>query len=151
SHRISSRRRYSRGPRPCTGSTRRTSAGTPMESLAFHQARRQVFPVCRFPMKIVQTPNLLVILYEYQTIFRQIFTDGRPLPENPNPTWMGYSVGKWEGDTLIVTTAGYNDRTTLDRAGHPHTEALRVTERFHRRDFGHIDLQVMLDDPKAYT
>jgi hypothetical protein len=64
---------------------------------------------------------------------------------------MGYSIGHWEGDTLVVTTAGYNDRTTLDLAGHPHTEALRVTERFHRRDVGHLDLQVTFDDPKAYT
>jgi hypothetical protein len=102
-------------------------------------------------MKIVQTPNLVVVLYEYETLFRQIFTDGRALPDDPNPTWMGYSVGHWEGDTLVVTTAGFNDRTTLDLAGHPHTEALRVTERFHRRDAGHIDLQVTLDDPKAYT
>jgi hypothetical protein len=102
-------------------------------------------------MKIVQTPNLVVVLYEYETMFRQIFTDGRALPEDPNPTWMGYSIGHWDGDTLVVTTAGYNDRTTLDLGGHPHTEALRVTERFHRRDAGHIDLQVTLDDPKAYT
>lgn len=104
-----------------------------------------------FPMKILQTPNLVVILYEYQTIFRQIFTDGRALPQDANPTWMGYSVGHWDGDTLVVTTAGYNDRTTIDLAGHPHTEALRVTERYRRRDAGHIDLQVTLDDPKAYT
>jgi hypothetical protein len=90
------------------------------------------------------------VLYEYQTLYRQIFTDGRALPDDPNPTWMGYSVGRWEGDTLVVTTAGYNDRTSLDLGGHPHTEALRVTERFHRRDVGHIDLQVTLDDPKAY-
>jgi len=102
-------------------------------------------------MKIVQTPNLVMVLYEYETIYRQIFTDGRGLPEDPNPTWMGYSIGQWDGDTLVVTTAGYNDRTTLDLGGHPHTEALRVTERFHRRDTGHIDLQVTLDDPKAYT
>jgi hypothetical protein len=104
-----------------------------------------------FPMKIVQTPNLVVALYEYQTVFRQIFTDGRALPEDANPTWMGYSVGRWDGDTLVVTTAGYNDRTTIDLAGHPHTEALRMTERFHRRDVGHLDLQVTFDDPKAYT
>lgn len=104
-----------------------------------------------FPMKIVQTPNLVVILYEYQTIFRQIFTDGRALPQDPNPTWMGYSVGRWEGDTLVVATAGYNDRTSLDLAGHPHTEALRMTERFRRRDASHLELQVTLDDPKAYN
>ena len=103
------------------------------------------------PMKIVQTPSLTVVLYEYQTIYRQIFTDGRGLPDDPNPTWMGYSIGHWEGDTLVATTAGYNDRTTIDLGGHPHTEALRVTERFHRRDVGHIDLQVTLDDPKTYT
>jgi hypothetical protein len=104
-----------------------------------------------FPVKIVQTPNLVIVLYEYETIFRQIFTDGRALPEDPNPTWMGYSVGRWDGDTLVVTTAGYNDRTTIDLAGHPHTQALRVTERYHRRDVGHLDVQVTLDDPKAYT
>ena len=104
-----------------------------------------------YPMKIVQTPNLVAILYEYHTIFRQIFTDGRALPQDPNPTWMGYSGGHWDGDTLVVTTAGYNDRTSLDLAGHPHTEALRLTERYHRRDAGHLDLQVTFDDPKAYT
>jgi hypothetical protein len=103
------------------------------------------------PMKILQMPNLVAVLYEYHTIFRQIFMDGRALPEDPNPTWMGYSVGHWDGDTLVVTTAGYNDRTTLDLAGHPHTEALRLTERYHRRDAGHLDLQVTFDDPKAYT
>jgi hypothetical protein len=92
-----------------------------------------------------------VVLYEYETIFRQIFTDGRGLPEDPNPTWMGYSAGRWDGDTLVVTTAGYNDRTTIDLAGHPHTEALRVTERLRRRDAGHLDVQVTFDDPKAYT
>src|SRR5579863_7403979 len=107
--------------------------------------------VGNFPMKVVQTPNLVVILYEYETIFRQIFTDGRSLPEDPNPAWMGYSVGNWEGDTLVATTAGYNDRTTLDLAGHPHTEALQITERFRRRDAGHMELQVTLDDPQAYT
>jgi hypothetical protein len=102
-------------------------------------------------MKIVQTANLVVVLYEYQTLFRQFFIDGRALPEDPNPTWMGYSVARWDGDTLVVTTAGYNDRTSLDLAGHPHTEALRMTERYHRRDVGHLEVQVTLDDPKAYT
>ena len=104
-----------------------------------------------FPIKIIQNPGLTVILHEYDTIFRQVFTDGRALPEDPNPTWMGYSVGRWDGDTLVVTTAGFNDRTTIDLAGHPHTEALRVTERFHRRNIGHMDVQMTFDDPKAYT
>ena len=104
-----------------------------------------------FPIKILQTPGLVAVLYEYQTIFRQLFTDGRELPKDPNPTWMGYSVAHWEGDTLVATTAGYNDKTALDLAGHPHTEALRLTERYQRRDVGHLDLQVTFDDPKAYT
>jgi hypothetical protein len=103
------------------------------------------------PMKIIQTPDVVAVLYEYHTIFRQFFTDGRSLPEDPNPAWMGYSIAHWEADTLVVNTAGYNDRTTLDLAGHPHTEALRLTERYHRRDVGHLDLQVTFDDPKAYT
>ena len=104
-----------------------------------------------FPMKILQTPGLVAVLYEYQTIFRQLFTDGRALPKDPNPTWMGYSVAHWEGETLVATTAGYNDKTALDLAGHPHTEALRLTERYRRRDVGHMDLQVTFDDPKDYT
>ncbi len=103
------------------------------------------------PVKIVQTPSLVLFLYEYQTLFRQVFTDGRGLPEDPNPTWMGYSVGRWEGDTLVVTTAGYNDRTSLDLGGHPHSESLRMTERFHRRDAGQIELQVTSEDPKSYN
>jgi hypothetical protein len=103
------------------------------------------------PLKIIQTPDLIVALYEYHTIFRQFFMDGRSLPEDPNPTWMGYSIAHWEGDTLVVNTAGYNDRTTLDLAGHPHTEALHLTERYHRRDVGHLDMQVTFEDPKAYT
>lgn len=103
--------------------------------------------------RIVQTPGLIVILYQGTTnsVHRTIFTDGRQLPVDPNPTWMGYSVGHWEGDTLVVETAGFNDRGWLDIEGHPHTEALRITERFHRRDFGHMDLEMTYDDPKAFT
>jgi len=102
------------------------------------------------PLRIVQAPNLVTILYETGT-FRQIYTDGRQLPNDPTPTWMGYSVGRWEGDTLVVDTAGYNDKTWLDFLGHPHSEALRVTERFRRTDFGHMQLDMTFDDPKAYT
>ena len=103
------------------------------------------------PYKIVQTPDLIVVLYESRTIFRQIFTDGRPLPVDPNPAWQGYSVGHWDGDTLVVDTAGFNGKTWLDMTGHPATEALHVTERFTRRDLGHMDLQFTIDDPKAYA
>jgi hypothetical protein len=103
--------------------------------------------------RIVQTPGVIVVLYQGTTnsVHRTIFTDGRPLPQDPNPTWMGYSVGHWDGDTLVVDTAGFNDRGWLDIEGHPHTEALRITERFHRRDFGHMDLEMTVDDPKTFT
>jgi hypothetical protein len=100
--------------------------------------------------KLIQTPGLVVILFE-DLSYRQIFLDGRQLPHDPNPNWMGYSVGHWDGDSLVVETAGFNDRTWLDFAGHPHSEALRITERFTRRDFGHMDLQVTLDDPAVYA
>ena len=102
------------------------------------------------PFKIVQTPNMVVILYEAWTIYRQIFTDGRRLPKDPNPTWMGYSVGTWNGDTLVVETAGMNDKSWLDMMGHPHTEALHVIERYRRSDFGRMEIQMTIDDPGAY-
>lgn len=102
------------------------------------------------PVKFVQTKNLLVLIYE-DAPTRQVFLDGRPLPKDPNPTWMGYSVGRWDGDTLVVDTSGYNDRTWLDLSGHPHTEALRVTERFRRLDTGRMQLSMTFDDPKTYT
>jgi hypothetical protein len=104
--------------------------------------------------RIVQTPTVMVIMNEGNSnsdTTRTIFTDGRGLPEEMNPAWMGYSVGRWEGETLVVTTAGFNDRTWLDFVGHPHSEALRITERFHRRDFGHMDFEMTLDDPKTFT
>jgi hypothetical protein len=102
-------------------------------------------------LKIVQTPDLIVFLHESRTIYRQIFTDGRPLPRDAQPTWMGYSVGRWDKDTLIVDTIGQNGRTWLDMRGLPATEALHVTERFSRPTIGHIDIDVTIDDPKAYT
>ena len=102
------------------------------------------------PVKFVQTKNLLLILYEGAPT-RQVFLDGRPLPKDPNPTWMGYSTGQWDGDTLVVETAGYNDRTWLDLTGHPHSEALRVTERFHRLNTGQMQIEMTFDDPKTYT
>src|SRR5215813_15100993 len=101
-------------------------------------------------MKIVQTPGLIVILNPDLT-YRQIFLDGRALEVAPNPNWMGYSVGHWEGDTLVVESFGFNDRTWLDHDGHPHTEKLRMTERYRRRNFGNLELEVTLSDPGAYT
>src|ERR1700681_3115671 len=102
--------------------------------------------------RIVQTPGLIVVLHESpNSPHRTIYMDGRNLPKDPNPTWLGYSVGRWEGDTLVVESAGFNDRSWLDRAGHPHSEYLRVTERFRRVDFGHMQFQITYDDPETLT
>jgi hypothetical protein len=101
--------------------------------------------------KIVQTPTLLLILNEFDTNYRQVFMDGRPLPDDPTPTWNGYSIGKWEGDTLVVQSIGYREDQGLDAAGSPLTSAAKVTERFHRRSFGSMEIEVTVDDPKAYT
>jgi len=93
-----------------------------------------------------------VILYEATYMFREIFVDGRPLPKDPQPTWMGYSVGRWEGETLVVDTSGFNGKAWLDGdMGHPHTDALHVTERFRRPNFGTLEIEAIIDDPKAYT
>lgn len=98
--------------------------------------------------RVVQTRDLLLMLWE-GTLYREIFLDGRPLPTDPNPDWMGYSVGHWERDTLVIETTGFNDRTWLDGDGRPHTEALRVTERLHRTDFGHMQITRTFVDPGA--
>ncbi len=104
-----------------------------------------------YPWRLIQTPGSIVIIYEAFTLWRQIFMDGRELIADPNPTWMGYSTAKWDGDTLVVDTRGFNGRLWLDQLGRPSTEALHVIERFHRRDFGHMDIHVTIDDPGAYT
>ena len=102
--------------------------------------------------RVVQTPGLIVILYESpNSPHRTIFTDGRELPKDLNPTWLGYSVGHWEQDTLVVNSAGFNDKGWLDVGGNPQTETLRVTERFRRRDFGHMELEMTFDDPKTFA
>src|SRR6266704_3292547 len=100
--------------------------------------------------KIVQTPGLIVTLEEDLT-YRQIFMDGRPLETDPIPSWMGHSVGRWEEDTLVVESFGFNDRSWLDHDGHPHSEALRMTERYRRPDFGHLEIEVTLNDPHVYA
>ena len=92
-----------------------------------------------------------MILYEGDTDFRQIFLDNRKPVQDAQPRWMGYSTGKWEGDTLVVDTVGFNDKSWLDRRGHPHSEALHLTERFRRRNVGNLEIEVTIDDPKAYV
>lgn len=103
------------------------------------------------PVKFVQDPGVTFLLYEEFNHFRQVFTDGREFPGDLTPAWLGYSIGKWDGDAFVVETRGFNDQTWLDDAGHPHSDALRTTERFHRPDFGHLELKVTIDDPKAYS
>jgi hypothetical protein len=103
------------------------------------------------PKKLIQTPGELIMLFEAYHSYRQIFTDGRPLPKDPDPAWFGYSVGHWQGDTLIVESNGVNDMTWLDDGGHPHSDALQITEKFHRRDFGHMSVELTIDDQKTYS
>lgn len=102
--------------------------------------------------QILQTPQKLFILYTFGKVWRVVWTDGRELPKDPEPRWYGYSVGKWIDDyTLVVQTTGLDERTWIDRAGRPHSDALRVEERFHRVDRDHLELTVTIDDPKMYT
>ena len=103
------------------------------------------------PTKIVQTPGLIAILYEEFNNYRQVFLDGRGFPADLDRRWLGYSIGKWEGETLVVDTRGFVDETWLDFGGRPATDALHVIERYRRRDFGHLEIQFTFDDPKAYV
>src|SRR5215831_2080786 len=110
--------------------------------------RLDVFPLFR---KVVQVPGLIVMLNEQNASYRQIFTDGRPLLVDPDPAWNGYSSGKWEGDILVVQTNGFRDGLWLDTGGSPLTEAARITERFRRVNYGTLEIEITIDDPKAYT
>jgi hypothetical protein len=110
--------------------------------------RLLTFPPYR---KIIQTPGVTVLLSERDVTFRQIFTDGRPLPSDPSPSWNGYSIGKWRGDTFVVETIGLRGDGWLDRAGSPMTDAAKITEVYRRKDVGHLDIELTINDPKAYT
>jgi hypothetical protein len=103
------------------------------------------------PIKIVQTPRLTMMLYEADTVFRQVFSDGRTLPPDPQPSWLGYSVGKWSGEAFVVDSVGFNDKAPLDVLGHPRSEDLRITETFRRLDYGHLDVQMTFDDSRVYS
>jgi hypothetical protein len=124
-------------------------AGRPSDHCLPHSVPDAMLPAS--PFKIVMTPTLTAILFEEFTQYRQIFTDGRTFPTDPNPTWFGYSIAHWEGDTFVVDSRGFNDRTWLDDSGHPHSDALHTIERFRRPTFGQLDLDVTIDDPKSYT
>ncbi len=124
--------------------------GRPSDHCLPHSIPDAMLPAAA-PFKIVVTPAVTLILYEEFVHFRQIFTDGRAQPVDPNPAWFGYSVGRWEGDAFVADTRGFNDKSWLDDSGHPHSDALHTIERFRRRDFGHLDIDVTIDDPKSYT
>jgi hypothetical protein len=123
-------------------------AGRPSQQCLPHSIPDAMLPPVVF--KIIQNQDLTLILFEEFNHFRQIFTDGRTLPVDPQPAWFGYSIGRWEGDRLMVTTAGFNDKSWLDDTGHPHSEALRTTERFRRIDFGHMEMQLTVEDAETY-
>lgn len=101
-------------------------------------------------MELIQLPDRVLQIFEFDHHIRQIYTDGRGHDENQPPTWMGDSIGKWEGDTLVVDTTGFNDKTRLDRLGHPHSDALHLVERFRRVDHDNLGIEITIDDPKAY-
>ena len=103
------------------------------------------------PRKMIQAPGVIVILYEANAGVRQIFTDGRPLPQDPEPWWFGYSTGRWDGDTLVVETSGFRDLGWLDVEGSPLTSSGKIIEKYRRPDYGHLEIEVTIDDPKAYT
>jgi len=103
------------------------------------------------PRKMIQTPGAIVIMYEANSGLRQIFTDGRPLPKDAEPWWYGYSTGKWDKDTLVVESSNFRDLGWLDVEGSPLTESGKIIERFRRPDYGHLEIEVTIDDPKAYT
>jgi hypothetical protein len=104
------------------------------------------------PFQVVQTPDQVLMLYQYQRIWRVIWTDGRELPKDPDPSWYGRSIGKWVDDyTFVVDTVGLDERTWLDNAGDPHSSEMRVEERYFRVDHDNVELTVKIDDPKAYT
>ena len=109
------------------------------------------FDTHQTPRRIVQSPGVIAILFESYHQYRQILMDGRPLPEVGLPAYLGYSVGRWEGDTLVIETVGVNDKGWLDMNGHPQTEKTHFTERLRRPTFGHIDVELTIDDPSAYS
>jgi hypothetical protein len=103
------------------------------------------------PFKILQTATEMIVVFELHDPPRQIYLDARPLPKDPQPSWMGYSSAKWQGNTLVVDTVGFNGKAALDGFGHPRSQSMHITERFRRRDFGHMDVEMTFDDPKYYS
>jgi hypothetical protein len=127
--------------RPHTAAVLRQQQNTPSKNPCLPAGFPFIY-LLPYTFKVIQAPGLIAVLQEFGWNFRQIYTDRRKPPADPQPLWQGYSVGKWEADTLVVDTTGFNDKTSLDAFGHPHSEALHLTEHFRRRDFGHLDVEV---------
>ena len=127
------------------------AAGTPTARCLPPGIPMHTLSTIAHPLKIVQQPSLIVILYEYFGEFHQIFLDGRTLEKDPNPTWLGYSIGRWDGRDLVVDSSGFNGKIWLDTPGHPATDALHISERFHRLDYGHLTVRMTIDVRQAYT
>jgi hypothetical protein len=123
-------------------------AGRPSEFCLPHTVPDQMF-ITR-PLRMIQTKYFTAMLWEELNNFRMIYTDGRPHPKDMSPSWFGYSIGKWDGDAFVVDTRGFNDKSWLDDAGHPHTEQMHTIETFRRPDFGHMKVEIAIDDPGAY-
>ncbi len=104
-----------------------------------------------YPFKIVSTPGLVMYLFEAVQTYRQVFTDGRQVPPIAEPTWMGYSTGRWDGDAFVIETSKFKDEAWLDNDGHPGSDQMRVTERLRRKDYGHLNVEITINDPKAYA
>jgi len=104
-----------------------------------------------FPMEVIQIPGRVIMLFEFDHFVRRIYTDGRPHDKDAGPLWMGDSIGRWEGDTLVADSVSFNDKTTLDREGYPHSDALHLVERIRRADHDSLVVDLTVDDPKAYT
>jgi hypothetical protein len=130
---------------------KRRAAGQRVDNVCHGEYGWPVAGLLAEPFKIVQAARETMILYEVDGLHRQVFTDGREFPPTVEfPAYLGYSIGRWDGDTFVVETRGFNDRTPIDGMGHPRSEAMHVTERFHRRDFGHLDTELTFDDPQIY-
>ena len=124
-------------------------AGRPSERCMPHGIPDGMLP--GIPFKFIETPGVVLILSEQLGRFRQVFTDGRGYPTDPHPAYFGYALGKWDGDAFVIESTGFNDMSWLDDSGHPHSDALKTTERFRRLDFGHMEMQITIDDPKTYA
>ena len=135
--------------KPAHGDNQQTESNDPTNKCFPPGAPRSY--VTPYPMEVVQSATRLAMLFEYDVVYRIVYLDGRPHPADMEPTWMGHSIGRWEGDTLVVHTTGFNGRSWLDRVGHPYSEDLQLTERIRRVDKDTLQVDITFHDPKIYT